>query len=146
MLQQRIDKNRLLKALATNLVIDSLSRAINTSLVGAALFTASRRQVGSCTPTASFSVSDQSLYFGLILTLDCRPIYKCCTFSVFGLKKLLKLSIRLVQPKTLSAAADGLGVGINSQSRNQNLIKKNILCTVLIDFTFEEGRKIFFVL
>ena len=49
-LQQQIDKiykNRLLKALATNLVIDSLSRAINTSLVGAALFTASRRQVGS---------------------------------------------------------------------------------------------------
>ena len=49
-LQQRIDKidkNRLLKALATNLVIDSLSRAINTSLVGAALFTACRWQVGS---------------------------------------------------------------------------------------------------
>ena len=76
-LQQRIDKidkNRLLKALATNLVIDSLSRAINTSLVGPALFTASRRQDGSCTPTESFSVSDHSLYFGHILTLDCRPI------------------------------------------------------------------------
>ena len=40
-LQQRIDKidNRLLKALATNLVIDSLSRAINTSLVGTELLT-----------------------------------------------------------------------------------------------------------
>ena len=49
-LQQRIDKinkNLLLKALATNFVIDSLSRAVNTSLVGATLFTASRRQVGS---------------------------------------------------------------------------------------------------
>ena len=49
-LQQRIDKidkNRLLKALATNLVIDSLCRAMNTSLVGAALFTACRRQLGS---------------------------------------------------------------------------------------------------
>ena len=42
-LQQRIDKidkNRLLNALATNLVVDSLCRAINKLLVGAALFTA----------------------------------------------------------------------------------------------------------
>ena len=49
-LQQRIDKidkNRLLNALATNLVVDSLRRAINKLLIGAALFTASRRQVGS---------------------------------------------------------------------------------------------------
>jgi hypothetical protein len=49
-LQQRfdkIDKNLLLKALAKNLVIDSLGRAINKLLVGAALFTASRQQVGS---------------------------------------------------------------------------------------------------
>ena len=49
-LQQRIDKidkNRLLNALATNLVVDSLCRAINKLLIGAALFTASRRQVGS---------------------------------------------------------------------------------------------------
>ena len=47
-LQQRIDKIdkiRLLNALATNLVVDSLCRAINKLLIGAALFRAS--QVGS---------------------------------------------------------------------------------------------------
>ena len=32
------------------------------------------------------------------------------TFTVFGLEKLLQLSIRLVQPKTLSAAAAADGV------------------------------------
>ena len=46
-LKQLIDNNLLLKAFAMNLVIASLSRAINSSLVGAALCTASRRQVGS---------------------------------------------------------------------------------------------------
>ena len=57
-LQQRIDKidkNRLLKALATNSVIDSLSRAIITSLVGMELLIeADADRSASSAPTARF--------------------------------------------------------------------------------------------
>ena len=63
---------------------------------------------------SEFSVSDHSLYFGHILSLDWAYIKVLYHHCLCVKKKLLKLSICLVQPKTLSAAAAGDGVQTGS--------------------------------